>query len=318
MKWDIYKLKNFLPILGICIFIYIFYDIGIEKVISVLKNIPLLFLFLSILLSFPRILLSTYKWQIIAKRQGISVKYSSLIKFNFIGLFYGTITPLWLGDYIRIPYIKKESGKSLGTCASNVLIDQLIEFSALFILALAGSFVLFPKFPHLFLFFLLFFFIFLFVFLFFKEKKRSEKIFSLISKLLLPDRIKSLMANEFDAFYEDIPSTRSIFAPLFIEVISYIVFFSQIYLISYSLHLPIPYFDFILIYPIASLVGLIPITISGFGTREGTLILLLSLYGVEKNFALALSLAGYVITMLIPAFIGGVLSFLHKPSLGKT
>jgi len=312
MNW-IQKLRNFLPILGIIIFIYIFIDVGVDKIIDVLRKISLTFLLISAFLSFPRIILSTYKWHIIAEKQEIYTNFLNLIKLNFIGLFYGTITPLWLGDYIRIPYLKWESNKPLGRCASNVLIDQIIEFLALFLLAAAGSFILFSKYPHLLFILLFFLLLFLFIVLFFKEKRRSKKIFSMISSLLLPDRIKSLLTNEFEAFYSNIPSFSFLLLPLLIELISYTIFFSQIYLIAYSLNLSIPFFNFVLIYPIASLVGLIPITISGFGTREGTLIMLFKPYGIEENFAVALSLAGYFITMLIPAFVGAIVSFLYKP-----
>jgi hypothetical protein len=122
------------------------------------------------------------------------------------------------------------------------------------------------------------------------------------------------MANEFHSFYESMPSLKFLVVPLFIEIFSYLLFFLQLYILALSFPISIPFISFILIYPIASLISLIPVTVSGFGTREGTLIYLFSLYGIADETTVAISLGGYVVTMLIPSFIGGALSFLRNKS----
>jgi uncharacterized protein (TIRG00374 family) len=121
------------------------------------------------------------------------------------------------------------------------------------------------------------------------------------------------MAHEFHTFYEHMPSLKFLLYPLLIEMGSYVLFFTQIYILALSFTVDITYIDFILIYPIASLVSLIPITISGFGTREGTLIQLFSHYNIPSDTIVAISLTGYFVTILMPSFIGGILSlFYHQ------
>jgi len=305
------KLKSFLPLIGIALFIYILKDVGLGNLYNSLRSIDILLLITSLSFFIPRILISTYKWKMVAEMQGIHVDFLHLIGINLVGLFYGTVTPLWLGDWIRIFYLKEESSSPLGKCACNVIIDQLIEFFSLFILSLIGAFILLNKFPNLLPLILFFFILLLGVAVFFMEKNRSKKIFTLAYCYLIPSRLKEHMAKEFEHFYENIPPLKKLIKPLAIEVFSYSLFFTQIYIVSISLSISIPYFNFIFIYPISSLIGMIPITISGFGTREGALITLLSIYGVTKEKAVALSLTGYFITIFIPAMIGGILSIFY-------
>ncbi len=306
------KVKKFLPLIGITIFIYIVHDIGVNSIISSLSSINPIFVIISFLIFIPRIFISTYKWQLIAKMQGIEISLLTLVKINLIGLFYGTITPLWVGDWVRIFYLRDESSECIGKCASNVIIDQLIEFFSLFILALLGAVIISKRYPQLF--FLLFaFFALLFAMaIFFREKGRSERIFRIIYELVVPEKMKESIAREFDAFYEDIPPISSLILPLVIEIFSYVLFFLQIYIVALSFNIKIPVLHFILIYPISSLIGMIPITVSGLGTREGALIQLLGIYGVAPETAVAISLSGYIITYLIPSIMGGIFAMMHE------
>lgn len=302
------RFKVMLPLIGIAIFIYIVSGIGTDKIVDAIVEIdPLLFL-LSFSIFIPRITISTYRWKMIAHMQGIDVDLPALIKLNLIGLFYGTVTPLWLGDWIRIPYLREESGVPFGKCTSNIFIDQIMEFSSLFILAIAGSLLLFGRFHSLFFILLSFFAIFVSVAIFLKDKRRGKKLFNVVYRIIIPKKFRPFMENELNVFYEDMPSLKSLFVPLLIGIFAYILYFIQIYLIALSLSIGIPLITFILVYPVASLIGLIPITISGFGTREAALIRIFSIYGVPGSIAVAISLSGYVITMLIPAVIGGILS----------
>ena len=308
------RLKALFPIIGICIFVYILYDIGIEKIHNALAGINTFYFLIAVTLLAPRIVMSTYKWKMIAKERGIETGLLPLIKLNLIGLFYGTITPLWIGDYIRIPYLKEDTDEPFGKCTSTVLIDQSLEFAALFILALMGSIILISELPSLFLVLFSFFFIFIFIALFFKEKKRSKKFLKILYHICIPKKLRPFMANEFHSFYESMPSLKFLLVPLSIEIFSYLLFFLQLYILALSFPISIPFISFILIYPIASLISLIPVTVSGFGTREGTLIYLFSLYGIADETTVAISLGGYVVTMLIPSFIGGALSILRNKS----
>lgn len=308
------RLKLLLPFIGIAIFVYLVYSIGIEDIAGALSNLdPMLFL-VSLSLFVPRIVISTRRWQLVARQQGIYVDLATLIKINLIGLFYGTVTPLWVGDWIRMPYIREESNAPLGTCAASVILDQLMEFAALFVLALAGSMVLLPRYPLFFVAFAALLVVVVAVVIYFKEKKRSIRLLRLVSRVLIPQRFHEPVFREFDAFYGRLPRLSALSVPLILGFVSYVLYFGQIYLVALSFDVGIPVVDFVLIYPVAVIIGLIPITISGFGTREGVLITLLGVYGVAREVAVAISLSGYIVTLLIPAIVGGIFSVTREAS----
>ncbi|HHH77754.1 MAG: hypothetical protein DRN33_04645 [Thermoplasmata archaeon] len=302
------RFKVLLPLIGIAIFVYIVSGIGADNIIDALGRINPLILLLSLSIFIPRITISTYRWKMIAHMQGIDVDLPTLIKLNLIGLFYGTVTPLWLGDWIRIPYLREESNAPFGKCTSNIFIDQIMEFSSLFILAIAGSILLFGRFHSLFFILFSFFAVFVSVAIFLKDKRRGKKLFNVLYKIVVPKKFRPFMEDELNVFYDDMPPLKSLFVPLLIGISAYLLYFTQIYLIALSFSIDIPFTTFILVYPVASLIGLIPITISGFGTREAALIRIFSIYGVPDSITVAISLSGYIITMIIPAVIGGIFS----------
>ncbi len=142
MKWN--HIKKILPFFGLILFFYIIYNTGINEIF---KKISIQAILISSILFIPRFFISTYKWMMICKKQSIEARYLYLLKINLIGLFYGSVTPLWLGDYIRAPYLKDESKKPIFACVVNVFIDQIIELASLIFLALFGSILFTKNFP---------------------------------------------------------------------------------------------------------------------------------------------------------------------------
>ena len=194
--------KNFLPFIGLSLLIYIIYKVGINKIATSIAGINPLYLLFSFLIFIPRIFMSTYKWQVISKKQGINVDLIPMIKINLIGLFYGTITPLWIGDAIRIFYLKEKSNESLGKCVSNYTIDQIITLLSLFILAMIGSIIVMNSFPYLILTIFLIFIALLSTIIILKNEKRGKKLFNIIYNFFLPDKFKDSIEKYSDEFYK--------------------------------------------------------------------------------------------------------------------
>ena len=120
MNWKI--IRALLPLIGIVIFIHILQSTGLGNILDDIAKIPVFFLTGVILISFPRVALSTYKWWHVAKLQRIKLPYTYMLKVNFIGTFGGVVTPLGLGDFIRVPLIQKKSGERFAKCLALSLI----------------------------------------------------------------------------------------------------------------------------------------------------------------------------------------------------
>ena len=67
------RIWNLLPLIGIIIFVYIIIDIGIEKIGHSLLLISPFYFFIALLFIVPRVVLSSYKWLLISKKQKLNV-----------------------------------------------------------------------------------------------------------------------------------------------------------------------------------------------------------------------------------------------------
>lgn len=91
--------------------------------------------------------------------------------------------------------------------------------------------------------------------------------------------------------------------PLVITVIAYGLFYLQCYLAALSLRLPLSYPYAAFCVSLASLLALLPISISGLGVRDATFIALLLPLGVTAEMAVSYSL----LILLVFNILGGAL-----------
>lgn len=304
------KLLNLVPIIGIIIFIYLIIDIGVDKIIDAFIRIPIQYYALASLLLIPRILISTYKWWEICQKQKMNYAYSYLFKIFLISTFYGNITPGGLGWHIRIFYLKKKKKVSIEKCLTNSIIDVTLGFIAGLLLALIGSIIIINKQPGFFPIILIFLIINVTTFIVLMQKRGGSKLFKYLIRPLIPKKYKSKVDESVESLYEDIPRLRDVIKPLLADIIVFFLASTQVFILAQAFDINIPYLDFILLSIISVVfVGILPISVGGLGVREGVFaFLLFNLYGVPLGIGFALSLAGYLVKMIIPASIGLSLS----------
>lgn len=306
------QIKKVLPVIGIIIFIYLIISIGIEKIINVFATVQPVYLLLSFFLIIPYMLLQTYKWQYILHNNNkfVELYFWYLLKVNFIGQFYGVLTPGRLGTLMRIQYLKDKTNKTYGECSPSVIIDKVIDLFALFVLAIVGMVLLIEQVSNFFFITILaLFVIFASTYAFFTKKELSARVLRVIYATVVPAKLKEGAQQTFESFYDNLPKIRELYIPFFLAIFSWILMYSANYFVALSVGMQIPYFNFITLFPVATLVGLIPITISGWGTREATLILLLSQFNVAPEEVIAMSLLAFMVNSVIIAAIGAILAF---------
>ena len=69
----------------------------------------------------------------------------------------------------------------------------------------------------------------------------------------------------------------------------------------------VPFIQNLLLYPLIGMLTVVPITIGGFGVREGAFVFFYSLVGVPAEVSLGVSLMTYLLVIGVPALLGGVL-----------
>ena len=301
-------LKRFMPIIGILLLAYLILSIGTDEIASTFLKISPVYILIAASLTLPRVLIRNYGWQLILRKQKINVSFFKSLKIFLIGYFYGSITPGYIGQFMRIPYLKDETGEPVGKLFVNSIVEEAVHTMSLYIMMIVGAFFIVDKIPEALPIACIVLFVTILIYGFFIKKERGEKTFHFLITFLIPKKFKPYFTNIVDTFYNDFPDVKSLVLPFVVVIPTWIIIYSQIYILGLSLDIEVPYLTFLLLYSIANMVAFIPITSAGLGTREATLIFLLSFFGVSPEKALVLSLAGHLLTDVLTGFYGFILS----------
>ncbi|MCK4730470.1 MAG: flippase-like domain-containing protein [Candidatus Aenigmarchaeota archaeon] len=298
-------MKNYfrlIGLIGIGIFIYLMSTINLNLLLDSFKSMNYTYLLISILFIVPEVIINTAKWLVVIdKKDRLSLPKGIFAWVAGYGI--GMLTPGKLGEFTKVKFLKSKPGKSFLT----ILVDRLNDIFVLFILGIFAVFSLFLNKTHLsylsYL-FLAFFVLFIIGIFFLRNEKLIKKIGMPFYKLLVPKKYKSFAGENINIFYKNIEkmNKKNIFINFLLTVLVWFVCFAQHWFLSLSLGLNLSYFSICLIAPILILVQLIPISISGIGTREAAAVLLLSTFGISPELAIAFSLG-----ILIEEYIlGGI------------
>ncbi len=129
-----------------------------------------------------------------------------------------------------------------------------------------------------------------------------EKLISLLYNFAVVKKIKSKIEESFEDFYYGLSkliSPKLLISGL-LTCMSYLMFFIQCYLIVMAMGLSINFITITLFMAISNLISFIPISISGLGTRDATLIYLFSLIGLKPELAVS-----YAFLVFITFFVTG-------------
>jgi hypothetical protein len=311
MNWNWGKIKRYLPVIGLALFIYLIIRLDITKILQEVKNLNLAYLPLIFAVALVYLVFQTLKWFIIARKQKIGLNFKDALKINIISDFYGFVTPGRLGSVIRAEYLRKhgDTGKGL----SNFAIDKVLDLGSLFILAIGFGFFFYGKIISAEYFYLIsLFFAALVFFSFLFYKKKSSRLILKLFYRFVPEKRKEGAKNAFNSFYEDMPSLRFLLFAFMINLATWIINYTIVYSIGLALGVNIPFIYFLAILPVSTLVAQLPITISGLGTRELTMISLFGLFGVEAAKVFSMSILSLLIVGIIPSIMALFLSLKER------
>lgn len=309
------RAKLFLPFIGLGILFLIVYSLNMTLIIDAFLSINPWYVLYAVSLSLPLVFLRNTAWQLIMKDQKIHVGFFRSMKIYLIGLLYGTITPGYVGQLMRVPYLKERTGEPYGKLFVNTVIETFVHTFSLYGMMIIGAVLVIGVIPNLLPLTVLWIIAVSLTALYFLKKERGEKLFQGIIRYMIPKSLKDQFSTFVDTFYVDFPHVTAMILPFVLGIITWVIIFTQEYIILLSLGLTIPYLAFILLYPIANTAGFIPITFAGLGTRELTAIFLFStLYNAPEEKILVLSLVGFIVTDVFMGFIGFILSLTESRS----
>ncbi len=320
LRW---LLKIIIPIILLGI---IFYHVDISMLIDALYAINLVYLLISFLTGYILfILASALRWKFILEHfYGIILPYSRLLRYYWEGIFVGYFVPGGVGADI---YRAVAAGRASGSYEKNavaVLGEKIyiLTDSAIFVVLIYALIVpyvvdhhmltvinnyLYPSALIIISFFLL-------LIICNRLIPSSPRLQSMRDKLFSMAEAALSRIPGFNSTPDNRLSLAELTAPFFhfknIILLLIFTFFNRIlislggYFLLLSLGVHIPLIAHFFVWTMATILFSLPISFGTLGVREGVHILLLGLFGIKSEIALAASFAGLA-CLLTSTVMGG-------------
>ena len=299
--------------IGLILFVIILSRLNLTEIVALLSNINPYYLAAALLLFIPLLVIKAMRWQLLMRAQNITYSLKDSTIMYAAALYIGALTPGRIGDFIKIFYLK-EDGHPFGKAFATVLLDRLFDLISLVLLGYAGMLLFITLFEKAIIILSCIFVGTVLLIIFFVYKKDfSVGILEYISSHFIPERYRDSANTGFSDLYNGIKTlnTNQLVLATFITFLGWIIYFITMYLLALSIDISIPFLYLATCVSISAVVTLIPISISGIGTRDATLIILFSYLGLSKESAIAFSM----MILITFAFNGaiGLIAWLKKP-----
>lgn len=264
--------------------------------------------FLALSLLFPIVInpiIVNNRWRSFLAMIGVEENWLQLAKLTFISTFLGILIPSSQGyDVLRILYIERRHPDNRGQVGSTIIVERLLGLICLFVIAFVAGMVTRRK-ESLVPILCLFVIIALLCAVLF-----SDKCYAFCHKRLTNFKFATKISAYIDKLYKgthDFPFNKSIVGSITLILLLQLANILVVCLLFLSCGVNIGFWNHLWIMPLVSVITMIPITFGGIGLRESGFLLFYSQFGIQQTTIMAVSLLYYVIIMLVPALIGGVL-----------
>lgn len=304
------KLPRFLlnwgiKLIGIILLIFLLRRIDFTALIGTLRQFRWLDIFILEVISALVILTKALRFKILAGRflVPIDLKKSTIIYGS--SMFFSTITPGRVGDFIKVYYLKNLYGSSLRKGVYLSVVDRLFDLATIAIFSLFGLALIIPG-QKIVIGGLIIGGVAMIVFYFGKRF-----LMSLLPKLMV--RVGRSFKVNLENFDPSVLISRKLILPGFLSLIPNGLIFFQVIFISHISQIAVGPLAIIGILALGNLISMLPITISGLGTRDASFVYLLAKQGIPATQALILSLSFFLFNNLGILFFGLLLFLIFKP-----
>lgn len=296
-------------VITVIILVLIFRNIELNKVIGIIKQANVGYLLLAIVAQLISTILAGCRWHLVMQLINFSQSNWFYIKSYFKGSFFNQGLPTSIGgDAIRVLDVAA-TGQRKRDAFIGVFIDRILGLTGLLLLNLVANNLapnLLPKGMYWLINSIVLLGLCGFTFLALLHKIRFFEQWRLTAYIL---RISTNLKNVLKDF-------KSISIQMFIGVIIHLFSMINIFFVGQSVGLDYNLLTFSVIVPPVILLTLIPISLAGWGVREGAMIGLFTLIGADKSIVLSMSILYGII--LILASLPGLQVYLsgrHKQTI---
>ncbi len=315
------KRRNVLRLIGLGLLALLLWRLDTRQIAAILGGAEWTLVAAAFALNLPQVLLKGMRWRWLLKAQGIryGVMPASLAYFGSI--FIGLFTPGRLGEFIKAVHVSRDCNVPAKRAFSSVLADRLFDLYALAIvgglaLVALGSIrplVLLGSLGGLALALILPLVLLLNGRAFVWMQSWGMRLGKLGRALFTPEGWVAELRNGLLQL-----GWTSLGQALALTVLAYAVLYTQAFLLALALDIDIGVLQVSFAMALGSLVTLIPVSISGLGTREAAVVAYLGADGVGLEAAMSFSLLVFITFYVGAAVIGAVAWFVKPVSLNET
>jgi uncharacterized protein (TIRG00374 family) len=254
----------------------------------------------------------TFRWWLICRRLRIGVSFKGLFQIYYISWFLSALPLVGIAPLAKLCYLKEEK-ETAGFSAVSIILEKLADIVGLLIFGLFGL-VYLPqslfRISYLGTIIAVAMLAVMLLWIFW------SKIWPTVLGLLEQYTNKRLqkIGRNLQADLKGFWSRFNLGFFLLILIISIAIGILRalvLYVLAISLNISASFGLILAVRAIIGIVNIIPITISGLGTRDGILLLTLPLVGVTKEAAIALGLLAFLWT--ICSKFSGIFFWLKRP-----
>jgi uncharacterized protein (TIRG00374 family) len=293
-------------LIGLGLFVLILLRIDLGETLRLIGSLDMVVFALSMLALAAGLVVTTYRWQFISKHLDIRLPFSCTFILQLIGTTAALGTPGQLGEFVKVLYYRSSYGYPVGESFLSVFLDRLFDLLLLLILSFVALAALFGVPPTLIAVMVTLGLLFLvLVYFFTRYQEQSAQWIARAFAYVTPKAYQEVVHLSSQRLARRVVQfdIRLLSICGLLSLLNYSFLLLRAYLVILALHVQVPFWYFALILPLLRLVGLIPISILGIGTRDVTAIYLFSLVGVSQETALSLSVL-MLASMLLQALVG--------------
>jgi uncharacterized protein (TIRG00374 family) len=300
----IFKISGSVIILFI---LFRFIDFDKETFLNNISRLDLPLYFLSLTGVIIVLGIKSYRWHLIINQQGFHYPVGKSFGAYMASFTIGLITPGRIGEIARLYYLRQENEIDFIPAFRTVVVDRIFDLGMLVLLGFAAllfyaSIGISNPYLAIGIAFLVFF--------------TGLLLTNWLLKRII--KIKRFAENQIIQFVYSCVSEAVNLQSLklwAITLIAYLAFYGAIALIFLSLGIQMPLADIALILSVVGLATILPFSFAGFGTREMSLVFLLSYYSISSEIALSFSLLQFTAFFLWGGLIGLIFWLLMPISL---
>ena len=255
-------------------------------------------------------LVSVNRWKLYLALTGIGERFWPLWRINLISTFQGLVLPSTQGlDALRMYHIARRHPESSGGAAGSVIVERMIGMLVWCGIAIAGLPFVFPylesKWPVVFA---------VAGFAAAAIGGAALVVSPWFHGLYAGRRPKFILLSRAVSFLDathgtlvNFPYRKVIWSSIGLIVVYQFCSITCVWLLFQAYGVTLPLYMHMAFYPVIAIIAMMPITIGGFGVREGAFAYFYSLVGVPAEVSVCVSVANYVVLCLLPAALGGVI-----------